>query len=247
MALMSGNSPAIAADSATAQSTNSSMRETGRSHAEAVYEAARKAAAATNSVENLWQLGRAAYDRAETIPRDKGKAQVAEIGISACLAAIEQNPASAPAHYYLALCFGQLAQTKTFGALRLVREIQSEFERARVLDESFDHAGADRGLGMLFLEAPGWPTSIGDRKKARAHLEHAVLVAPTYPDNRLSLLELLIRLKDQRAASAEFIQLETLWPEAKRQFSGPEWADAWSDWEARKKRIEGKLPKSSRK
>lgn len=239
--------PSPAADPAVNQSTNTEVRVFARSRAEEAHEAARKAAVATNSVENLWQVGRTAFDLAETLTREKLKAQVAESGINACQAAIAQNPASAPAHYYLALCLGQLAQTKSIGALRLVREMEEKFKRVRTLDESFDYAGADRGLGLLYLEAPGWPTSIGDRKKARTHLERAIVLAPKYPDNRINLLDLLVRLRDVRAATAELSNLEAIWSEAKQQLTGPEWVEAWSDWESRKKRLEEKIPKLNRK
>lgn len=204
---------------------------------EAAYKAAQAAAAASNSVANLWNLGRTAFDLAETLRLSKPKAKVAEVGIAACRSAIEGEPTSAPAHYYLALCLGQLAQTKTLGALRLVREIQSELEQARLLDASFDQAGADRGLGLLYLEAPGWPTSIGDRGLARRHLEKAVALAPDYPDNHLSLLEALLRAKDAAAATAALTALESAWPRARATLTGPGWSDAWTDWEARRQAL----------
>lgn len=227
--------------------TELGIREHSRSRTEAAYHAARKAAAATNSMENLWHVGRTAFDWADNNSREKIKAQVAETGIEACRAAIAKNPTSAPAHYYLALCLGQLAQTKTITALRLVREMEKEFDRVQVLDEAFDHAGADRGLGLLYLEAPGWPTSIGDRKKARIHLERAVALAPEYPDNHLSLLDLLIQVKDHRAAAMELAAMDSIWVEAKRKFSGKDWAAAWLDWDARRTLLEAKLRKPAGK
>ena len=208
---------------------------------EVAYHAAQTAAAATNSVANLWNLGRTAFDLAESLRLSKPKAKVAEAGITACRTAIALEPASAPAHYYLALCLGQLAQTKTLGALRLVREIQSELERARVLDATFDHAGADRGLGLLYLEAPGWPTSIGDRPLARRHLEKAVLLAPDYPDNHLGLLEALVRAKDAPAAAAALTALEAAWPRAQGLLTGPDWSEAWADWESRRQTLKTRV------
>lgn len=221
----------------------STVTEAHRSHAEAAYQAARTAATQSNSINHLWELGRAAFDYADTVTREKTKAQIAETGIAACRTAIGLDPASAPAHYYLALCLGELAQTKTLGALRLVREIKDEFDRVRVLDNTLDHAGADRGLGLLYLEAPGWPTSIGDRKLARSHLENAVALAPNYPDNRLSLAELYLRTKDTRASATELVALTQLWPLAKSQFAGPEWTQAWLDWDNRLHLLEARLQK----
>lgn len=216
---------------------------TSNSRVEAAFLAAEAALAKTNSVVHRWHLGRAAFDLAEVTSRDKEKARLAEIGRAACRAALVESPASAPAHYYLALCLGELAQTKSVGALRLIHEIQSEFETARVLDETFDYAGSDRGLGLLYLEAPSWPTSVGDRKKARQHLERAFFLAPEYPDNRLSLLELLVRVKDYRAAVAQFGALEAMWAKAKTQFTGEEWDAAWREWEHHKVSLAAKIEK----
>lgn len=233
----------VAAEPMPGGTGRSPTLEAQHARSEAAYLAAREAASASNSVANLWQVGRTAFDLAETTPREKIKAQIAEAGITACRTAVANDPASAPAHYYLALCLGQLAQTKSLGALRLVREIKDEFERVRVLDDALDHAGADRGLGLLYLEAPGWPTSIGDRKLARSHLENAAQLAPDYPDNRLSLAELYLRIKDQRLANAELVSLNALWPKAKDTLTGPAWAQAWIDWENRKKLLESRLQK----
>ena len=208
---------------------------------EAAYHAAVAAVAQTNSVTNLWRLGRAAYDHAESLTREKAKAQVAESGIAACRLAIRDNPTRAEAHYYLAMCLGELARTKMLGALRLVREMSEEFERVRVLDEAFDFAGADRGLGLLYLEAPGWPTSIGDRKKARLHLERAVALAPQYPENRLALLDLLIRTKDLRGAATELANLNRLWEEMRQKLAGDAWNTSWPDWERQRQELTAKL------
>ncbi len=212
-----------------------------RTSMETAYHEAVAAAAQTNSVTNLWRLGRAAFDHAETLTREKAKAQVAETGIAACRKAIRENPTRAEAHYYLALCLGELAQTKMLGALRLVREIAEEFEQVRVLDETFDFAGADRGLGLLYLEAPGWPASIGDHKKARSHLERAVALSPKYPENHLALLDLLLRNKDLRGAAMELATLNSRWTEMRQTLAGEAWTTAWTDWERQRQELTAKM------
>src|SRR5204863_6138936 len=118
----------------------------------------------------------------------------AQPAIEGCERALGTNEANAALHYYLAMNQGQLARTKGFGALKLVREMEKEFSRAAELDSHFDYAGPDRNLGSLYLDAPGWPTSIGNHSKARQHLMRAVQLAPDYPDNHLCLLEGYIKL-----------------------------------------------------
>jgi len=221
------------------------LAETGTSRTESVeaaYRAAQQAALTRATPESLWQLGRAAFDHAELLGKPKAKALVAENGIKACRAAVRQSPSLTPAHYYLALCLGQLAQTKTLGALRLVREMEAEFETVHLLDERYDYAGADRGLGLLYLEAPGW-LGLGDKRQARSRLERAVVLAPQYPENRLNLLELLVRSKDLRNAQSQLAEIERVWPGAKTEFTGQPWAAAWLDWDTRKAALTARLQK----
>jgi Tfp pilus assembly protein PilF len=75
--------------------------------------------------------------------------------------------------------------------------------------------------------------SIGSRSKARQRLRRAVELAPMYPENRLNLIEALLKWGDLEAARREATYLEELWPEARRRFSDASWAESWLDWEKR--------------
>ena len=191
---------------------------------------------------NAWQFGRAAFDLADLTTNNIAKADVADQGIAACRQAVAQQSNSAPAHYYLGMTLGELADTKrNLAALRMVKEMEREFHVAHDLDEHFDYAGPDRNLGMLYRDAPGWPLSIGNRVKSRRHFERAVELAPEYPDNRLSLIEALIKWGDRDDARAELKALEKTWPDAKVKFSGDAWAAAWPAWEKRFETVRQKL------
>lgn len=190
-------------------------------------------AAAPTNVASACQLGRTAFLWADCATNDHQRAQIANEGIRACRDAVARDPQSAAAHYYLAQNLGQLARTKSLGALKLVREMEKTWLRAVTLDERLDYAGPDRSLGMLYLDAPGWPTSVGSSAKSRAHLERAVQLAPDYPDNRLTLAEALQRWRKRDELAAQLRSLAELWPRAKVKFTGPEWEAAWLDWEAR--------------
>ena len=135
---------------------------------------------------------------------------------------------------------GQLARTKTLGALKIVDEMEREFKMARALDEHFDHAGPDRNLGLLYLEAPRI-ASIGNRSKARQHLLKAVELAPDYPDNRLNFGEACLRWGDYHLAKRELEALEEIWPSSRAKFSGPDWEASWLDWEQRLKWLREKV------
>ena len=127
----------------------------------------------TNSIEAAWQFGRACFDMADVAKTDSERARLAEEGIDACRTALAHKYGSGPPHYYLALNLGELARTKSLGALKLVREMETEFKQAIELDEKFDFGGPHRSVGLLYKDAPGWPTSIGSRNKARLHLRRA--------------------------------------------------------------------------
>jgi tetratricopeptide (TPR) repeat protein len=118
--------------------------------------------------------------------------------------------------------------------------MEREFKTVRDLDAKFDYAGPDRNLGLLYLEAPGWPASIGDRSKARRHLERAVELAPDYPENHLCLLEAYLKWNDQKGLLRESKVVEKLLPVARKGFTGEAWEQSWVDWDKRWEKIREK-------
>src|SRR6266704_1077345 len=87
------------------------------------------------NVEAAWQFGRACFDAAEFSTNSTERAEIAEQGMAACKQALVQNRDSAPAHYYLGMNLGEVAQTRGLSALKLVDQMEREFELARTLDE----------------------------------------------------------------------------------------------------------------
>ncbi len=190
--------------------------------------------------EAAWKLGRAAFDWAEFATNDTQRAAIAEVGIAACRSLTSRLPELAPGHYYLALNLGQLARTKFLGALPIVDEMEIELKQAIALDSALDYAGADRSLGLLYFDAPGWPTSIGSRTKARLHLERAVALSPDFPDNRLSLLEAYLKWRDREGIQKERAKLDELLPRARSKWVGEPWDASWPDWNQRWQKIQEK-------
>jgi tetratricopeptide (TPR) repeat protein len=207
-----------------------------------VFENARKSyfAAQTNAT-LAWEFGRVCFERAEFATNNTERTVIAEQGIAACKRAVKLQPASAAAHHYLGLNLGQLARVKRFSALWLVDEMEAAFNVARGLDAKVDFAGPDRCLGLLYLEAPGWPVSVGSRTKAAQHLRRAVELAPNFPENRLNLLNAYLHWNNHEAALAELKALEETWPAARTNFTGEAWTSEWADWEKRLKRAKTKL------
>jgi tetratricopeptide (TPR) repeat protein len=189
-----------------------------------------------------WRFGKAAFDAASAATNHHDRARFATEGSSACRSALSADPKSGPAAYYLALNLGELASTRGLSALHIVREMEKFLLTARQLDPAFDHAGPDRTLGLLYHEAPGWPTSVGSNAKAREHLESAVKLDPDYPENRLSLAEIHSHGRHKDAYAEDLRALDALWPRAKTNFAGSEWSHAWADWEARRKALKKSAP-----
>lgn len=192
-----------------------------------------------------WQFARTTFDLADAVTTKSERADFAQQGIKASTQALEKNPNAAPLHYYLGLNQGELARTKTLGALKLVDQMEREFLKAIELDASFDYAGPDRSLGLLYRDAPAL-ASIGSRVKARAHLARSVELAPLYPENRLNLIESELKWNDRKSARRDLKLLEDSWPAAHAQFAGPAWSASWTDWESRLDKIKRALEEPTR-
>jgi tetratricopeptide (TPR) repeat protein len=195
---------------------------------------------------NAWQFARSCYDAADFATNASERALLADQGIDACRQLIASIPESAPAHYYLAMNLGQLARTEWIGALLLVREMEREFRKSASLDAHFDFAGAERNLGLLYLQAPT-VGSIGSRRKAREFLERAVKMAPEYPENHLNLAEAFLKWGEPDHSKTQLNELDTIWSNARTNFTGEAWAESWYDWSIRRAAAEKKLEEISTK
>ena len=195
--------------------------------------------------DDTWHFARACFDLADFATNDTERAEIAEQGIAACQSLLQTNANSVEGHYYLGMNYGQLAQTKSLGALKLVDQMEHEFGVVRGIDPYYDYAGADRNLGLLYRDAPAIG-SIGSRTKARQHLQKAVDLAGDYPENRLNLIEACLKWNDRVGARRELKALEELWPKAQAKLVGNAWAASWYDWQNRLDKVKKKIEESSR-
>lgn len=188
----------------------------------------------TNAIA-AWQLGRACFAWGDLQTNRSVREKIFTEGVAACRRSVALDSNSAPAFYYLGMNLGKVADLKrNLSALGMVKEVERSFQRARALDEKFSFAGPLRNLGLLYLEAPGWPLSVGDKKLARKYLQRAVTVAGDCPENRLNLAEAGVEWKDRQLVTNELAALEKIWPQAKTNLIGPDWERDWLDWEKRR-------------
>jgi tetratricopeptide (TPR) repeat protein len=194
---------------------------------------------------NAWQFARACFDLAGFSTNETQRADISRLGIAASRELLAREPKSAPAHYYLAMDYGQLAEAEapSLAAYKLVKEIEREFKIAVDLDEQFDFAGPARNLGLLYRDAPGWPLSIGSKNKAREFLKRAAALAPEYPENQLNLAESQVKWRLSDEAEKTLRKLDALWPSAKTNFTGEIWEQSWADWTTRRQAAKAEFKK----
>ena len=198
---------------------------------------------------NAWGYGSTCYDLAAQATNETQRAAVARWGIDACRHLLALNPQSAPGHYYLAMNLGELAEAEapSLAAYKLVHEVEREFTEAAALDAKLDYAGPARCLGLLYRDAPGWPLSIGSKKKAQDWLNRAGRLAPGYPENALNLVETHLRWREREEAAAAWQKLEQLWPVAQTNLTGVTWEQPWHDWTKRREAARNEYQKLYKK
>lgn len=217
-------------------------RETVETH----YRQARSAwTNAPTEVTNVWRFAQASFDWADLATNSTHRAAIATEAIHACQSALKHSPESVPVLYYLGLNLGELAQTRGLSALKLVREMETRWTAARALDPGFDHAGPDRCLGLLYLDAPGWPVSLGNPTKARTHLEAAVERDGEFPENLLCLAEAELRWKHAGASRRLLERVDRIWDAARNRWGAGEFEASWSDWERRRTKLRNSLPSTA--
>lgn len=205
------------------------------------HQARQQFATATNGSPAMWVFARACYNLADFAANDNTRAALAHEGMDACHKLLATQPKSGPGHYYLGMNEGQLARTELVGALFLVKDMEREFKLAWTFDENVDHGGPARSLGLLYREAPGWPTSIGSRYKSREWLERAERVDPNFPENPMVLCESHLKWHDYHEAEKNLQALVKIWPQARTNYTGVAWEHDWADWIARRTDLEAKI------
>lgn len=205
--------------------------------AKAFHDARQRFLSDTNDAAAATHFARACFDWAELATANRQRAAIAEEGIAAARRALALDRELAAAHYYLGLNLGQLARTKFLGALALLDGMEQAWLTVIRLDPKLNYAGAHRVLGSLYHQAPGWPTSLGDRAKARRHLQAAVELSPEYPENQITLLEAMLDTGEREKVVSLLPRVAEVLQAGREQFTGPDWELAWMDWDARWREI----------
>lgn len=217
------------------------VKENKARRIEQIYNQALKQYKASNDYETAWKAAHACFEWAEFATKDPDRARLAQEGISAARRAVQLNPKGASGYHYLAMNLGQLARTRKLSALKMVDEMEESFLKAAELEPKLDYGGPHRSVGLLYREAPGWPISVGNKGKARQHLQKAAELCPEFPENHIALLETYVKFGDYKAATNALPAAEKCLKEAPSKFSGREWEESWTDWKERWEQMKGKV------
>ena len=186
------------------------------------------------------QLARASFELGDLLTNDTRQTEIARCGIETCRLWLAKVSNSAPGHYYLAMNLGELAQAQapSLASYRLVHEVEREFLAAAERDVHFDFAGPARCLGLLYRDAPGWPLSIGSKRKAHEWLVRAAALAPEFPENQLNLAETYLKWRQKEEAENALVKLAAIWPAAHTNLTGVHWEKDWFDWKQRRESVQ---------
>lgn len=129
------------------------------------------------SYELDWRLARGSSLLGRALSNPEQRRGYIKGAIEAARRATVSAPERVEGHYFLAVALAFDAEDSQ--ELERIKPLAEQAARAVAIDETYDEAGPLRLLGKVYLEAPEWPTSIGDKEKAVELLGRAVERAPT--------------------------------------------------------------------
>ncbi|HEX8476285.1 MAG TPA: TRAP transporter TatT component family protein [Pyrinomonadaceae bacterium] len=188
-----------------------------RQHADALYAAREHAENVRASVELLqraarddygaaWRLGRALFFLGQEATEKERVRAFHRRGAAACARAARLEPRGVEGHFWLGVNLALRARVEPFWrALPLALRARRALQRAVSLDAAYHAAGPLRVLARLEHKLPR-PLG-GGQRRARAHFEQAIDLAPANTVTRLYFAEMLLEQGQHQSAR---VQLETL-------------------------------------
>jgi tetratricopeptide (TPR) repeat protein len=178
--------------------------------AQAKYEAA--LAAKEDDYGASWRLARILYWIGDHTPANDAKKQLFQQGIDHAKKAVELGPDRADGHFWLGVCYGVYGEAKgVLKSLSLVKPIKAEMRRVLEIDPAYDRGGADRVLGRVYHQLPGFAG--GSEKLSLQHLQKAVEYGPHVGLNLLYLSDTYVsldRVEDARKALETILTMEPM-------------------------------------
>ncbi|OGD19438.1 MAG: hypothetical protein A2Y70_07550 [Candidatus Aminicenantes bacterium RBG_13_64_14] len=169
-------------------------------------------AAGEDAYDVNWRLARVEYWIGDHTADKTAKKQIFQQGIDHAKKAIERGPDKVEGHFWLGVCYGVYGEAKgVLKSLFLVKPIKEEMRRVLEIEPAYDKGGADRVLGRVFHEVPGFAG--GSEKKSLEHLLKAVEYGPRVGLNLLYLADTYISLDQIEKARETLEYILTMEPE----------------------------------
>lgn len=162
--------------------------------------------------EILWRLSRAYWFKSTRVPENDKKTRLDLLNRGKAYAeeATASDPKSANAYYWLAASIAQAGQIRgILQSLASVKPTKAALDKGLEVDPR--HASCHYLMAELYLQLPGAPLSIGDKKKAVEEASLAVKYDPGESCHHLVLGRALIATKqydEARAALNRLIEME---------------------------------------
>ena len=146
-----------------------------------------------------WRLARILYWIGDHTPGNDAKKQIFQQGIEHAKKAVALGPDKADGHFWLGVCYGVYGEAKgVLKSLSLVKPIKESMRRVLEIDPAYDRGGADRVLGRVYHELPGFAG--GSEKLSLEHLLKAVEYGPRVGLNLLYLADTYVSLDEVEKA-----------------------------------------------
>lgn len=143
----------------------------------------------------------------------RDKAKLAEQGLEFANRCLVMESKNVGCLYYRAVNRGLYLETKILGVKDELKLMMDDFLTVINLQPSYDHGGAFRALGTVYLRLPGVPilgTALSrDLDKAWDYAQKALRVAPDEAGNLLLVGEILMKKDDKEKAKTYFTQALT--------------------------------------
>jgi tetratricopeptide (TPR) repeat protein len=149
-----------------------------------------------------WRMARVEYWIGDHTADNNDKKQLFSMGIYHAKKAVALGPDRPEGHYWLGVNYGVYGEAKgILKSLSLVKPIKEEMNKVLGIQPDFDDGGADRVLGRVYYELPGFFG--GDKKKSLEHLLKSKELGPRVGLTRLYLADTYLAMKDVTKAREE--------------------------------------------
>lgn len=161
-----------------------------------------------------WRMARIEYWIGDHTGNNGEKKRIFEQGIYHAKKAVQKAGDKPEGHYWLGINYGVYGEAKgILKSLSLVKPIKEEMNKVLALDPSFDDGGADRVLGRVYHELPGFAG--GSKKKALEHLLKSREMGPRVGLTRIYLADTYLSLDEIEKARQELEFVLAMEPDPK--------------------------------